>query len=83
MQSAWGPVHQRGVYRIVDDKTIWFVSVPDTHIQVLPGSNGQVVVSNIQGFPQETDFYQFRDARTMVIGSIGVMPISTTYTKVG
>jgi hypothetical protein len=36
MQSAWGPVHQRGVYRIVDDKTIWFVSVPDTHIRSCP-----------------------------------------------
>ena len=52
MQSAWGPVHQRGVYKIVDDKTIWFGSVPDTHIQVLPGSNGQLVASNVQGFPQ-------------------------------
>jgi hypothetical protein len=83
MQSAWRPVHQRGVYKIVDDKTIWFGSVPDTHIQVLPGSNGQLVASNVEGFPQETDFYQFRDVRTMVIGSIVNPAISTTYTKVG
>lgn len=83
MQSAWGPVLQRGVYRIVDDKTIWFGSVPDTHIQVLPGSNGQLAVFNVQGFPQETNFYQFQNARTMVIASSVNPAISTTYTKVG
>jgi hypothetical protein len=82
MQTPNGPMTRMGVYKIINANTIWFGFVPDTHIQFLPGSNGQIVAYGVHGFPQETNFYQFLDARTMVMSSSIMRTASTTYTKV-
>jgi hypothetical protein len=78
-----GPMPRMGVYRIVNDSTVWFGFVPDTHVQILPGSNGQLVAYGVRGFPQETNIYRFLDARTMVLSDSVTGMVSTTYGKVG
>jgi hypothetical protein len=83
MQSAAGSMQRTGTYRILDEKTVLFVDDTPLHAQVMPGPFGQPVTKAVETLPQETNYYEFLNAQTMVLRASAPPYPSTTYRRVG
>jgi hypothetical protein len=82
MQSAAGGMQKSGTFQVIDEKTILFVFDLQPHEQTLQRGFGQVVTRPIYDFPQETNYYEFLNAQTLVMRASAPPYPATTYHKI-